>query len=77
MYPGAAPEEVANTVTRPVEDALSALEHVDYIASRSVANASIIIVNFKYGANLDLAMQDAQRQIDNIRKDLPDGLQPR
>ena len=76
MYPGAAPEEVANTVTRPVEDALSALEHVDYIASRSVANASIIIVNFKYGANLDLAMQDAQRQIDNIRKDLPDGLQP-
>lgn len=76
MYPGAAPEEVANSVTRPVEDALSSLEHVDYIASRSLANASIIIVNFKYGANLDLAMQDAQRQIDNIRKDLPDGLQP-
>ena len=67
MYPGAAPEEVANSVTRPVEDALSSLEHVDYIASRSLANASIIIVNFKYGANLDLAMQDAQRQIDNIR----------
>ena len=76
MYPGAAPEEVANSVTRPVEDALSALEHVDYIASRSLANASIIIVNFKYGADLDLAMQDAQRRIDNIRKDLPDGLQP-
>jgi len=76
MYPGAAPEEVANSVTRPVEDALSSLEHVDYIASRSLANASIIIVNFKYGANLDLAMQDAQRQIDNIRKDLPEGLQP-
>ncbi len=76
MYPGAAPDEVANAVTRPVEDALSALEHVDFISSRSLANASIVIVNFKYGANLDLAMQDAQRRIDNIRQDLPDGLQP-
>lgn len=76
MYPGAAPDEVANAVTRPVEDALSALEHVDFISSRSLANASIVIVNFKYGANHDLAMQDAQRRIDNIRQDLPDGLQP-
>ena len=40
MYPGAAPEEVANTVTRPVEDALSSLEHVDFISSRSLANAA-------------------------------------
>jgi HAE1 family hydrophobic/amphiphilic exporter-1 len=72
----AAPEEVANSVTRPVEDALSALEHVDFISSRSLANASIVIVNFKYGADLDLAMQDAQRRIDNIRQDLPEGLQP-
>ncbi|MCB0808525.1 MAG: efflux RND transporter permease subunit, partial [Flavobacteriales bacterium] len=76
MYPGAAPEEVANSVTRPVEDALSALERVDFISSRSLANASIVIVNFKYGADLDLAMQDAQRRIDNIRQDLPEGLQP-
>jgi HAE1 family hydrophobic/amphiphilic exporter-1 len=76
MYPGAAPDEVANAVTRPVEDALSALEHVDYISSRSLANASVIIVNFKYGADLDLAMQDAQRRIDNIRLSLPEGLQP-
>ncbi len=75
LYPGAAPEEVATSVTRPVEDALSALEHVDYISSRSLANASIVIVNFKYGADLDLAMQDAQRRIDNIRQELPEGLQ--
>ncbi|MBK8950173.1 MAG: efflux RND transporter permease subunit [Flavobacteriales bacterium] len=55
---------------------LSQLERVDFISSRSLANASIVIVNFKYGADLDLAMQDAQRRIDNIRQDLPEGLQP-
>ena len=34
-------------------------------------NASIIIANLKYGTDLDKTMQDAQRYIDNIRKDLP------
>jgi HAE1 family hydrophobic/amphiphilic exporter-1 len=30
-----------------------------------------IIANLKYGTDLDQTMQDAQRYIDNIRKDLP------
>ena len=70
-YPGAEPNEVETSVSRKIEDALSNLEGVDYLVSKSLPNASVIIANLKYGTDLDKAMQDAQRYIDNIRKDLP------
>lgn len=71
MYPGAEPGEVESSVSRKIEDALSNLEGVDYLETKSMPNASVIIANLKYGTNLNNAMQDAQRYIDNIRKDLP------
>ncbi len=71
VYPGAEPNEVENSVSRKIEDALSNLEGVDYLVTKSLPNASIIIANLKYGTDLDKTMQDAQRYIDNIRKDLP------
>ncbi len=72
MYPGAEPHEVENTVSRKIEDALSNLEGIDYMETYSLPNASVIIVNLKYGTNLDNTMQNAQRYIDNIKNELPD-----
>lgn len=72
LYPGAEPDEVETSVSRKIEDALSNLEGVDYLVTKSLPNASIIIANLKYGTDLDQTMQDAQRYIDNIRKELPD-----
>jgi HAE1 family hydrophobic/amphiphilic exporter-1 len=71
VYPGAEPTEVETSVSRKIEDALSNLEGVDYLVTKSLPNASVIIANLKYGTDLDKTMQDAQRYIDNIRKDLP------
>lgn len=75
VYPGAEPNEVETSVSRKIEDALSNLEGVDYLLTKSLPNASIIIANLKYGTDLDKTMQDAQRYIDNIRKDLPADIQ--
>jgi len=75
MYPGAEPQEVETSVSRKIEDALSNLEGVDYLETKSMPNASVIIANLKYGTNVDKAMQDAQRYIDNIKKDLPANIQ--
>ncbi|MBP6810314.1 MAG: efflux RND transporter permease subunit [Saprospiraceae bacterium] len=71
VYPGAEPNEVETSVSRKIEDALSNLEGVDYLVTKSLPNASVIIANLNYGTDLDKSMQDAQRYIDNIRKDLP------
>lgn len=70
-YPGADPAEVETSVSRKIEDALSNLEGIDYLVTKSLPNASVIIANLKYGVDLDKTMQDAQRYIDNIKKDLP------
>lgn len=75
MYPGAEPQEVETSVSRKIEDALSNLEGVDYLETKSMPNASVIIANLKYGTNVDNAMQDAQRYIDNIYTDLPADIQ--
>lgn len=74
-YPGADPQEVETSVSRKIEDALANLEGVDYIVTKSLPNASVVIANLKYGTDLDKTMQDAQRYIDNIRKDLPADIQ--
>lgn len=71
-YPGASPDEVQSSVSEKIEDALSNLEGVDYLITKSMPNASVVIANMNYGVDLDQAMQDAQRYIDNIFKDLPE-----
>ena len=72
IYPGAEPQEVETSVSRIIEDALSNLEGVDYLVTKSLPNVSVIIANMKYGTDLGVTMSDAQRYIDNVRKDLPD-----
>jgi len=75
VYPGASPSEVENSVTKKIEDAISGLENIDDITAKSLENASIVIVNFKHGTDLDLASQDAQRKIDNMKRTMPTEVQ--
>src|SRR4026207_2202461 len=71
-YPGAAPTEVENSVTKKVEDAISSLEKLDNIKSQSLESMSKVIVEFKSDVDINQAMQDAQRKLDGIAADLPD-----
>ena len=77
VYPGASPEEVENSVTREVEDAVSTLENLDKLQAISMEGVSIVIIEFNYGADIDILLQDAQRKVDAISADLPeDALDP-
>jgi hydrophobic/amphiphilic exporter-1 (mainly G- bacteria), HAE1 family len=71
-YPGAAPSEVENSVTKEIEDAVSSLEKLDNIKSRSMEGQSSVIVTFKSDVDINQAMQDAQRKVDGIAADLPE-----
>ncbi|GAB4477230.1 MAG: efflux RND transporter permease subunit [Thermoflexibacter sp.] len=75
VYPGASPSEVESSVTKKIEDAISGLENIEDMTSKSLENASVIVVNFKHGTDINLTLQDAQRKIDNIRKNLPTEVQ--
>ena len=72
IYPGASPSEVENTVTKKIEDAVSSLENIKYIQSRSFESMSAVTITLKTDANSDFSLNDAQRKINAIISDLPD-----
>lgn len=72
MYPGASPNEVENTVTKKLEDAVSSMENIDKITSTSYEGLSVVVVQLRADANVDLALQDAQRKVNAIIATLPD-----
>lgn len=70
-YPGAAPANIEQTVTKKIEDQLSAVDGIKTITSQSLEGTSIITAEFVSGTNIDQKQQDVQRKINNIKSDLP------
>jgi HAE1 family hydrophobic/amphiphilic exporter-1 len=76
VYPGASPGEVENTITKKIEDAISGMENRVRIRSQSLEGVSLVMVEMQQSANMDLAMQDAQRRVNAVVASLPATAQP-
>lgn len=72
-YPGAASEEIEDTITKPIEKTVSSVENVKAVVSDSQPNVSAIQVKFNWGADLDIASMNVREKLDLVKKDLPDG----
>ncbi|MBM3162265.1 MAG: efflux RND transporter permease subunit [Chlorobi bacterium] len=72
QYPGASPGEVETSVTRPVEESVSALEKIASVSSTSSEGLSVVTVEFANDADIDKSLQDAQRKVNEISNQLPD-----
>ncbi|MBO8173122.1 MAG: efflux RND transporter permease subunit [Bacillaceae bacterium] len=72
-YEGAAPKEVENLVTRPMEEVMGTVPGVKNIQSNSAPGASQVIVEFEFGTDMDFATLDMREKVDLIREALPDG----
>ena len=71
-FPGAAPQEVENLVTRPIETALATVSNVREISSSSREGSSIVIVSFNWGTNMDFAALEMREKIDMAQRFLPE-----
>ena len=71
VYPGAGPSEVETHITKKIEDAIATVSQVDYTQSYSMENASIIMMAFKMGKDIDIANQEVKDQVDAIIRELP------
>jgi HAE1 family hydrophobic/amphiphilic exporter-1 len=71
VYPGASPYEVENNVSKIIEDAVSGIDKIDAVSSRSYESMSLVIIEFKQDANVDFAVQDASRKVNAILSKLP------
>lgn len=75
-YPGVAPEIMEEQVTRILEQGLAATENLVGIDSRVRQGRTDIDLNFRFGTNLDFALQDASRNLEQVRNRLPGDIDP-
>ncbi len=76
IYPGASPSEVENTVSRKIEDAVSSMENIKKIDTRSYESLSIVTITLNSGSDVDYALNDAQRKVNAILRLLPEDIDP-
>ena len=75
-YPGTAPEVMEQQVTRVLEANLAATENLDTITSRASEGRTNVNLIFEYGTDIDVALQDAARNLELAKTQLPDDVEP-
>lgn len=73
VYPGAAPEEVADEVTIPQEARLQNLAGLETMTSSSMANASSLQLQFSFETDMDEAASEVEKALGEVS--LPDSAQ--
>lgn len=73
VYPGAAPEEVAESVTRPIEQRSQNLNGVITLTSTSMENVTSLVVEYDYEKDMDEAATEMREALSDLP--LPDGAQ--
>jgi len=71
-YQGVAPEDIEETITKPIEDSVATVKDVKSIKSVSQEGVSMVMVEFNSGTNVDFAAQDLRDKISLIEQYLPE-----
>ncbi|MGI6656308.1 MAG: efflux RND transporter permease subunit [Desulfobulbus sp.] len=70
-WPGATPEEIDTDIADPVERLMSTVDRLDHLESSSVEGLYNLNVHFEYGADIDVAFQDALAALTRAQHQLP------
>ena len=73
---GAAPTEMQNQVTRPIEDAMAGIANVKHIRSYVSLGLSNTSIEFNLGTDMQKATDDVRTAVDRTRVQLPPGIDP-
>lgn len=71
-YEGAAPQEVEELVTKPIESAVSTIEGLELVQSVSQPSASLVIMQFSFGVSIDQVLIDVREKVDQVSGFLPE-----
>ncbi|MBQ2393020.1 MAG: efflux RND transporter permease subunit [Alistipes sp.] len=72
-YPGASAEDIETNVTRPIENVLNGVDHLKHMTSTSKENISVVALEFQYGYDIDVLVNDVRDKLDMLST-LPDGV---
>lgn len=76
LDPGVSPTVMEDRVTRQVEEQLAITEDAIAVESGTDEGASRVDLQFQYGKDMDLALQDASTRLDRAKRFLPDTIDP-
>jgi HAE1 family hydrophobic/amphiphilic exporter-1 len=65
-YTGAAPAEVENLISKPIEEALGIVKNVNRVSSISRSGQSDVVLEFGWGTNMDYAGLDVREKLDAL-----------
>ena len=71
-YENTGPEEIEELITRPIEEAMSAVPGVEEVFSTSSEGSSVVRVTFDWGTDLDAAADDIRERLDRVVGRLPE-----
>jgi hydrophobic/amphiphilic exporter-1 (mainly G- bacteria), HAE1 family len=75
-YPGVGPLEIEELITRPMEQATSAVPGITRVESSSSEGNSQIRLNFEWGSDLSEAADEVRTRVDRMRNRLPEDADP-
>jgi hydrophobic/amphiphilic exporter-1 (mainly G- bacteria), HAE1 family len=75
-YPGVGPLEMEELVTRPIEQAVSAVAGLQQVNSSSQEGRSQVRLNFGWGADMSEAADEVRTRLDRVRGRLPEDADP-
>ena len=71
-YPGAGPEDITETIGKPIENSVSTLSGIQNFYSYAMENVSLFMLRYEYGTNMDTAYLDLRKNLDIVKNDLPE-----
>jgi multidrug efflux pump subunit AcrB len=74
VYPGADPADIESLVVDPIEDAVSELDDIKRMLSRSMDGVGVIQIEFQWHTDPDEKFDEVVREVNRIRGELPDDL---
>lgn len=73
IYEGAGPDEAEKQITRPIEQNLSSVSGIENILSSSMEGSSTVRLQFEWGTDLNLAINEVRDSLNKLRNKLPEG----
>lgn len=71
-YDGVGPEEIESLITKPVEQSVSTVNNLKTVSSYTKEGNTLVVAEFEYGTNMDMAALDMREKVDLIKAYLPD-----
>jgi multidrug efflux pump subunit AcrB len=74
VYPGNAPIDMENLITRPLEKEIHPITGIKEMRSVSTQDNSDIFIEFNTGVDINVALQDVKDAVDKAKSELPNDL---